>query len=222
MHTLLPKSIGLNLCLFFLFIASVQAKFTGFDREYGDGNYVYLGVASGLQANTLLLGFDGMYSGSIGRRFLLGANFTALGGETKNSYSYSADGRKFYYSSCSVGFNVGERLDIGKNYDFSIHLLFGPEMVFFSGGKEESCRCTLYKILASDNLWFVRPGLTYRYKDNFAVSGFYNFSFANTASGQQQLAFGNASDFDGPELVLMWNTTHHNRFCHYHEHHWCR
>lgn len=208
-------------------LAAFQASAFGGNnyRSYGndEGGYYYFGLGGAVTGKSVLGGAELLISGNVYRgRLLAGANASIFSGSSPDNYGYTLSGVKYAYRQYALGLNVGLRLFSGNNIDFTAHVLFGEELLEL-GSKDTTsdCHCGKFHELLANDMWFVRPAISFNNKRNFALTASYNFLFNDVLFNNEGPSFGNnAADFNGPMMSLIWitNSKHHY---HYHSHYRC-
>ncbi len=212
------------LAIVLLFTATHTSAFGGNTyRTYGsdEGGYYYCGLGGLAAGKAILGGGEFLISGNVYRgRLLAGVNANVFNGTSPDDYGFTLSGVKYNYRQYALGLNVGIRLFSGDHIDFTAHVLFGKELLEF-GSKDttENCHCGKYHRLLSNDMWFIRPAISFNNKKNFALTASYNFLFNDALFNGEENSFAStASDFNGPVMSLIWITNRHNRPYHWHRH----
>ena len=202
-------------------LSALQAGAFGsrYSSSYEPGAYICGGLGSMMAGKDPLGGAELMVAGNLAKgRLLGGANVGLFRGASQDSYNYTIPNAKYNYRAYSLGFNLGVRVTQSDNFDMTVNCLFGEEILGF-GYRDTTAKNTRYNSLLNNDLWFVRPAVSFTNRRNFELTASYNFLFTDELFAPVKPQFGdNASDFNGPVVSMIWITDH--KYHHYNHH--CR
>ena len=169
------------------------------NRRYDD--FLFAGVRADLMLHAVPIGNELIYSTSFIRRLYFGFNLGADDGVTSDTYGYNQPNVKNYHLQVYTGgFNLQYVLHHSEHFDCSVHFLGAlEELRLCSYSSSSFLNPDGYHTIAYNDFWSLRPMVTMEFK-RFAIAGAYNFLLQDVNFGQTTAAYGNITDFEGPQI----------------------